>query len=439
MSLTNSMNPTTASDALPPRAVITVGSPKADLPGTTGRSIQIAIDAVAAAGGGEVRLAPKDYLLTDSLRLRPRVAIIGEPGATRLHRGPLVWSRLASDADKSETLMRPVDPESWKVGMGVCFYNPANQHWSQANLPLSILSKDGDACHLDDHLIVDTIAESGGLAVNHFPMIVCKDADDASMQGIEIDAAVDDPDAILSGLFCNAVYVYRSQRVHLSKLVVKNAQCDGIVISNNSADAVIENCEVLDSANFGIHPGSHSTAPLVQGCTIRGSGSDGIWVCWGVRGGRFIDNTITDNGWKLNRSGICIGHKDTDVLFQGNHISGNCKHGIAFRAETHANGAHRTVIRNNQIENNGSQPTELAELKASLPASESIGCGIHIDPFHCDIVIEQNTIRETRTGATARQRHAVYIAKGSSTKSLSDNILSTHPEQPVIDENSATA
>ena len=46
----------TKSPPLAPHQVITVGPADADVVGTTGRAVQIAIDALAHRGGGEVRL-----------------------------------------------------------------------------------------------------------------------------------------------------------------------------------------------------------------------------------------------------------------------------------------------------------------------------------------------------------------------------------------------
>ncbi|MEK7412987.1 MAG: right-handed parallel beta-helix repeat-containing protein [Planctomycetota bacterium] len=404
-----------------------VGGPDADIPGRNGRAIQFAIDAVAAHGGGTVLVAEGDYLLSDALRMRSGVAVIGRHGKTKLHRGPLVWSRLAVDADKSERQMTPADPAPWQIGMGVCLFDRLANNWVMANKPLSVVAIADGVCHFSDHLEKDVIAEAGSIAVNYFPMIIFDQADRASIHGFDIDAAVADPDQVLAGMRNHAVFIWRSQHVHVARLTVRNALYDGITTSSSSIGAVIEDCSVIDSGNFGIHPGSHSTDVVVRRCTISGSGADGLWVCWGIRRGRFLDNIITGNGARLHRSGICIGHKDTDAHFEGNHIYNNNKHGIAFRDETEANGAHRATIRNNIIENNGSRRAP------QIPANEFPCSGIAIGALHRDVIIEGNTIRETRNGPEACQRHAVVIAKGSTVASLKDNTITGHPEAPIID------
>lgn len=413
--------------------VLTVGSPDADIPGHDGRAIQIAIDAVAAQGGGMVKVAAGDYLLMDSVRLRTGVALVGERGRTRLLRGSLVWSRLAADADKSERQMIPAELAGWREGMGVCIFDGRTKKWTLGNKPVTIVGITNGVCLFNDYLIYDSIAEAGSVAVNFFPMILFDQADNASADGFDVNAAVEDPQNILTGLQCDAVYIWRSQNARVSNLTVRNALFDGITTSSSSVGALIEDCEVIDSRNFGIHPGSHSTDITIQRCTIRGSGSDGLWVCWGIRRGRFLNNLIVDNGRRLYRSGICIGHKDTDALFEGNRIIGNCKHGIAFRDETEANGAHRAVIRGNLIENNGSRPD------GKIPEGELPCSGIAIGPVHRDIAIENNVIRETRSGEEACQRHAVVIAPGSSVIRFNGNITSGYPGAEVLDCNQAVS
>lgn len=420
------------------RPTFTVGGPDADIPGRDGRAIQMAIEAAAAAGGGTVSVAAGDYLLADSLRLRAGVTVLGVRGETRLIRGPLVWSRLTIDADKAETQMTPQDVSVWRVGMGVCFRDPVKKQWSQVNEPMTITAIAEGTCHLHDHLVTDTLAENGGIAVNHFPMVLAQRADGAVLDGFDIDAAVEDPEGILDGLTCHGIYTWRSPGIRFTHLTVRNARYDGIVLSNASVGAVVEDTTVLDSRNFGIHPGSHSTDVLVQRCTIRGSGSDGIWICWGVRRGRFLDNLIEGNGGLKFRSGICTGHKDSDVLIAGNTIRGNHKHGIAFRAETEANGAHRTVVRDNLIENNGLRRDDQAGYRAQLPDGASPSAGIAVGPIHRDLVIRGNTIRETRSGEDALQSHAIVVAEGSSLAEQAGNTMSGHPAEAVVDHNLST-
>jgi hypothetical protein len=56
--------------------------------GLTGRAVQEAVDAVAQAGGGEVRLAAAEHLVQAPLVLRDGVTLVGSGSATVLRAGP---------------------------------------------------------------------------------------------------------------------------------------------------------------------------------------------------------------------------------------------------------------------------------------------------------------------------------------------------------------
>src|SRR3990170_4593210 len=70
------------------RLVITVGPADADVVGSTGRAIQLAVDAAAVRGGGTVRVLPGEYLLLDSIHLRSNVSLLGAREKTVLRRAP---------------------------------------------------------------------------------------------------------------------------------------------------------------------------------------------------------------------------------------------------------------------------------------------------------------------------------------------------------------
>jgi len=67
---------------------ISVGPKDADVVGADGRAIQIAIDALALRGGGTVRVAPGEYVLSDSIHLRSNIRLVGDRANTVLKRAP---------------------------------------------------------------------------------------------------------------------------------------------------------------------------------------------------------------------------------------------------------------------------------------------------------------------------------------------------------------
>jgi hypothetical protein len=426
----------TKSPPLAPHQVITVGPADADVVGTTGRAVQIAIDALAHRGGGEVRVKPGEYLLAAPIRLRPGIRLIGEPGKTILRRGPLVWSALKVDADKAEREITPENTNGFRPGMAVTTWDRRNG-WLRCSRPYTVTDiRDGVLC-LDDYLEADRIAEDGGRVIHYFPLILVEESDHVVVDGFVADAAVKDPDTVLDGLRAGVVYLWRSRHVTVRNVKAVNGRGDGIIVSNASEHAVIEDCEAAHNTHFGIHPGSHSKYATVRRCDIHHNGYDGLYICWGIRNSEFTDNTIHHNGLTALRSGICIGHKDTDNLIARNHIYENKKAGIYFRRKTVANGAHRNRIVENVIENNGARPGEFEWLAGKIEPSEFIGVGIGVFGHTYDLLIEDNTIRETREGDDRLQKHAVYLHPGAKRVKMVGNTTKGHPGRPVLDESGA--
>jgi hypothetical protein len=201
-----------------------------------------------------------------------------------------------------------------------------------------------------------------------------------------------------------------------------------------SVGALVEDCEAFGNTHHGIHHGSHSAYATHRRCHLHHNGSDGLYICWGIHHSTFEDDDIHHNGHLLWRSGISIGHKDTDSLFARNHVYENAKYGICVRRKTEANGAHRCTYRQNVIENNGADPSGMPEAVRRLPARELTSCGLYVNGVTHDLVFEGNVIRETRPAGQDWQRYAFYLGPGVSRVKMIDNDISGHPDGDVLDE-----
>ena len=133
---------------------------------------------------------------------------------------------------------------------------------------------------------------------------------------------------------------------------------------------------------------------------------------WRVRNGAVRNNIFSNNG----KNGISTGHKDTDMLFEGNHIFENGSDGIYLRGESDLNAPHRSIFKNNTIENNGTKEE---------------GAGITINCRAEGVTLENNIIRNTGTG---KQLAAVRLLSGSLPVIMKDNIISGHPKGELIKE-----
>ncbi len=109
-----------------------------------------------------------------------------------------------------------------------------------------------------------------------------------------------------------------------------------------------------------------------------------------VRHGVFENNRLEANG----RFGISIGHKDSDNLLRGNHVSGNGSNGVFFRDETMGMSPHRNRLKANVIEDNG---------------RESGTAGIRIQGEPSGLIFEDNVIRDTRSGRRQTQTVGILV------------------------------
>ncbi len=419
--------------------IITVGISGADINGSDNRAIQAAVDLMYQRGGGTVQILPGEYILQDAIRLHSNIHLTGNREKTILKHAPAISSPLLKDADIGQKEVTPKDPAIFKVGMGiVCRDNELRNE--MINNPLTITRIENGVLYLSGYIEFDFTADydlprKGGkaaLIANVFPLIYGYKVENVVIDGLTVDSKVDENPGwidVRNGSVC----FDRSQNCIIRNVKSINNQGDGILIIT-SEHTTVEDCESAYNTYHGIHPGSHSPWTIVRRCNVHHNGSDGIYICWGVRESEFTDNIIYYNGIREEtnfpdhgkRGGISTGHKDTDNLIARNHIYENASYGIHFRTKTEANGAHRTTIRDNIIENNG------------LPGHVQRGCGISIAGITHDIIIDNNIIRETRKGNESLQKNALQIGQGVTRVQMLNNKITGHHETAIIDNSKSS-
>ena len=406
--------------------ILTVGLKDADIIGSDNNAIQAAIEIVSNRGGGTVRILPGEYILNDAIRLRSNIHLVGDREKTILKHAPLVSSPLLKDADIGQKEITPVDPSRFKVGMGVVCNDNVKLNYMVCK-PLTITRIENGVLYLNDYLEVDFTAglnsqgQGGfdGIVANIFPLIYGYEVENIVIEGLTIDSKVDNDEGWIK-IKSGGLILDRAKNCVIRNVTSLHSYGDGFLLIT-SEHITLEDCEAAYNTHYGIHTGSHSPWTIVRRCNMHHNGGDGLYICWGVRDSEFTDNTIYQNGFRITRNGISTGHKDTDNLIARNHIYENAKNGINFRPKTEANGAHRTSIIDNIIENNGNPGTGLK------------GCGIFISGITHDIRIENNTIRETRKGNDRFQKNAVQLEKGVSRVQMINNKISGHSEDAVLD------
>jgi len=377
---------------------ITVGHSGADITGGDQRALQAAVEYVAALGGGTVEIAPGTYVMQDSLHLRPNVTVRGVQGRTVLRKADAVSTPLVRDGDFGEEQITVKDAAGFAVGGGVTVWdrNSGGFHTTVAR----ITGGNGSTFSLDRPLHADCMVSHGAMAATVFPVISGYDLEGCRLEGLTIDGNRE-RNPHLNGCRGAGIFLYRGFGTVIEDCTVRNFNGDGISFQQSN-EVVVRNCLSEGNASLGLHPGSGSQRPLVEKCTARGNGEDGLFLCWRVRHGVFRDNVLEGNG----RFGISIGHKDTDNLLQRNQIRLNEEAGVLFRNESEAMAGHRNRLEANLIENNGVTKT---------------APGIRVRGETGDLDFTGNIIRDTRQGPERRQTTGILIEEKAGAVKLKDN------------------
>ncbi|HAB16118.1 MAG TPA: hypothetical protein DCE44_06685, partial [Verrucomicrobiales bacterium] len=344
------------------------------------RTLQAAVDYIASLGGGVVEIGPGEFLMRDSLHLRPQVKVRGQGEKTVLRKAKAASSRLELDGDFGEEQITVKDPTGFEVGDGVAIWdkNAGGFHTTVAR----ITGRSGNTFSISLPLNADCMVEAGAQAATIFPVISGYHLDGVRVENLTIEGNQRE-NGHMDGCRGGGIFLYRCPGAVIERCVVRDYNGDGISFQQSN-DVEVRSCISERNASLGFHPGSGSQRPTVRDCLARNNGEDGLFLCWRVKHGLFENNTLEGNG----RFGISIGHKDTDNLLRGNKVIRNGEDGIFFRNETLGMAGHRNRLENNLIENNGQK----------IPAA-----GIRVRGETQDLLFKGNVIRDTRPKGEQRQ------------------------------------
>jgi polygalacturonase len=387
---------------------ISVGPSDADIIGNDHRALQAAVDYISGLGGGLVEVKAGEYEMRDSLHLRSHVTVRGDPGKTVLRKAPAAVSDLALDGDFGEEQITLQDGEGFAVGSGVAIWDKhaGGFHTTVAR----ITGQRGNTFSISRPLNADCMVTNGAKAATVFPVISGYNLEQARVENLTIDGNKSH-NVHLNGCRGAGIFLYRGFGTVIRNCQVQNYHGDGISFQQSN-DVTVTDCVSEGNSQLGLHPGSGSQRPIIRGCIARNNGTDGLFLCWRVRHGRFEDNILAGNG----RYGISIGHKDSDNLLRHNHIIANAENGVYFRPETVGMAAHRNRLIENTIENNGQEPG---------------AAGIRIRGHTNDLVFTKNIIRDTRPEPDRTQTIGIQIDETVGPVELFENEI--RADQPVVD------
>lgn len=380
------------------RLSITVGPKDADLVGLNEKTLQAAVDYIARAGGGTVRVLPGTYQLRNSVFLPSRVHILGSGPDSVLTKDPSVETKLAVDSDWYDQEITLADATGFEVGDGVCLRGRNPHDGGMLVLKRTLVARSGRRFKLDKPLRDNLWASEEPTATTVYPLLTAEYASDIVIENIVLDGNREN-NAHLDGNYGGCIWMQDCSRLTFRGVTARNNNGDGISFQI-CHDVVIEDCHCHGNADLGIHPGSGSQRPLLRGNRIERN-NIGIFFCWGVKYGLAEKNRIEDN----LASGISIGHRDNENLVRDNDIIRSGQVGILFRPER---GEGYTAQRN-RVEGN-----------RILDSGGDEGIGVDIQGVTASNTIARNVIRETRGPAS---RIGIRIGREAGQNELIENAI----------------
>lgn len=389
-------------------AVITVGGTGADIAGFTSEAIQQAVDELKSrAGGGSIKLTEGIFHIRAPVKLYSRQELTGSGKETVLRKVDGFSTNLVIDADYGERQLTVADRAGFEPGMAVHIYDTEhNNAWEVSTAVITMI--EGNVLYLDDYLLRDYRADKGGSVSTASAIIASLETEGVQIRDLIVDGNRQ-RNEFINGCRGGGVYLYDVRDALVENVMVRDFNGDGISWQM-TWNVTVRNCTVSGCSKDGLHPGAGSYNTLIQGNTSTNNDRHGLYICWRVQNGLVIDNRLHHN----QRSGICTGHKDNDMVFDQNQIFENGEAGVLLRKERELNAPHNNLFRNNTIENNG---------------TKGGGYGFRIDSPVMGLVLEGNTIRDTGVGA---QRAAVYLYRRDLPVSLKDNNISGHKEGEIV-------
>jgi hypothetical protein len=388
--------------------ILRVGGPGADIRGFDRRAIQMAIETVAETGG-EVRLDPGTFELIAPVSLRSNVRLTGSGRETVLKKMKGVQTRFIVDADYGELKLTVENPDGFLPGMKIQVTDA--DHPSCWNVSAAYITDIQDnVIYIDSYLIRDYRSDREGMVSNASSVIEVIGAENVEIKNLTADGNKAE-NFRADGCNSAGILILKSKNITVDNVHVKDFNGEGISwqITEN---VTVRNSEISGSGNIGLHPGTGSPLSTIENNDVHHNAVDGLFICWRVHHSLVKGNKFHHNG----RYGICTGHKDSDVLFESNHIFNNGSDGVHLRGEREANAPHRNTFVGNIIENNG---------------IDGSGYGFSVNSPARDLVLRENTIRDTGKGT---QKAAIYIYKNGLEPKLLNNRIEKHELGPVVVE-----
>jgi hypothetical protein len=368
------------------RFTLTVGTKEGDLIGKDDRVLQAAVDYVARMGGGTVRLLPGTFILRNTVVLPSRLRLLGSGSDTVITRIPSERVAVADDSNWYDQEITLAKPGALRVGDGVVFQAKSADHGGATVIKRTLVARSGNRFKLNEGLRENVWLSGAPTCASLFPLLTSERTRDVLIENLTLDGNGAQCENF-NGNYGGGIFIQDCNRYTFRKVTARNYNGDGISFQI-CHDVVVEDCDLVNNTDLGIHAGSGSQRPLMRNNRMAGNGI-GLFWCWGVKFGLAENNRIEGS----RNYGMSIGHCDTDNLIRGNEIRTSGKVGILFRDENRGRDfwANRNILEKNRIRDSGGPD----------------GIAIDIQGKTKDVCLIGNTLQEMRA---PMQRVGVRIA-----------------------------
>jgi hypothetical protein len=307
--------------------VLTVGQDRGDLRGADDKIIQAGIEYLDALGGGTLVVLPGVYEMRNSVYLSPNITLRGSGDKTVLKKAPGAATRVVRDSDWYEYGVQVDSVDGFSAGGGIMLRSSTGDgDWEFDALQATITAIEADIIYLDRMTENNFWVEDEAVAGTIFPILTGDNVDDVVVENLVLDGNRDNNEHI-NGNFAGGVYIQGCNRWCFKNVISRSYNGDGFSFQVCD-DIEFQNCQAIDNADLGFHPGSGSQRPVFRNCESRGN-SLGLFFCWAVSDGVAENCRFSDN----ERFGVSIGHRDTDNAIRDCTIERNGEVGILFRRE----------------------------------------------------------------------------------------------------------
>ncbi len=379
------------------RLTITVGPNEADIAGTTDRAIQAAVDYVVRLGGGTVHVLPGTYTLRNSIFLQKGVRLLGSGTDSLLFKKESQETTLADDSDWYDQEITLVSPDGFQIGDGIILETKNADTGGVDVLRRTLVARSGNRFKLDKALRANFWTASAPTVTARFPMITAEEQSHFAVENIALDGNRAN-NANINGNYAGALWFQDCSNITLTGLNVRDYNGDAISFQI-CHDVVVENCDLVNNADLGIHPGSGSQRPRIANNRVSDS-TYGIFFCWGVKYGLAEANTIIRCNF-----GVSIGHHDDENLITNNDIVASPINGLNFRPER----GEGFTAKGNRFENN-----------RITDSGGDAGVAVDVQGVTANNSLIRNTIKETRGPA---QRIGIQFGPESGAMDLVENVI----------------